>query len=801
MAELFSVVAPAYWAKGLPVIPLKVREKRPFFDHWQQWSDRLPTDAEQLDWLTNYKFNNIGLPLGKQSGVVIIDVDTEDTAAMDAIMSVLPKSPWVRTGRKGFALAYKFTGKGGFKITGKGVGMVVEMLSTGNQIVLPPSIHPDTGLPYTENQPLHELVDVLVPLPDDIEEKLRGALSGIIEFPERAAGKFKLTKFAAAGERDVTMTQRSGFYANAIQRGEYTVRQALDLHSVWCADYTAQTKGDPIDVEKGQRQIIQFLLSDLKRTGRILPPGWDDGLTPEQKLDFGIHIDESQEEWTCVQLTDYIFQKLEHSTSDADPERMKVVDFIVQKISKSKNLKEYEKEKVLKTLKAHSGTDVPLSAFKKEIAKLQAGPIEGANHTEIAEEVLKVYQERNGLLTFFQENFYQWTGSHWKYVEPRELTTIVAKEFGDLDAAKKAHDHKGIVETIRNLVPKGYLSNQPLEGINFANGFLTKELKLVPHQPEQGMTYALDYCYRPELAGKCPVFFKYLESSWGKHEDYEAKVQMCREAIATTIFGVTTTFQKAFLLKGVGQSGKSVLLKIIDAMLPLEAKVAIPPTKWSERFMPAQFAGKLLNIAGELDEYSRINGAVFKQLTTGESMDVERKGQNPFTMNSRCAHWFASNWLPKTRDTSHGFNRRWLILEFTEIVSDKDRIVDLAELIIDLEIEAIVAWAAEALPELFRRNAYTTCPSAERMVESMALSNSPVRRWFQEKIILVPGNVMKEKEIYQNFHGYSMSQTEIKLMSSSSFYTELKQLLMEKKLYNVKQTPEGEIYQGIGIKK
>lgn len=800
MTELFSSVAPAYWAKGLPVIPLKVMSKRPFFDHWQQWSERLPTDSEQEDWLRNYRNNNIGLPLGKQSNVVIIDVDTENPEAIDAIMSVLPKSPWVRTGSKGFALAYRFSGKGGFKITGKGVGMVVEMLSTGNQIVLPPSIHPDTEKPYTENQPLHELADVLVPLPDDIEEQLRAALSGCIEFPSKE-GKMRLTRFAASGERDVTMTKQAGFFALAIQRGDMSVKRALDAMTVWCQTYTTQTKGDPVDTAKGHRQIIQFLMSDLNRRKAILPPGWDEDLTPEEKQSLGLDVDESQEEWTCPQLTDYIYNKLENSTSDADPKRMEVVDFILKKVARSNNLNEVEKAKVLKTLRTYTGTDVSIATYHKQIKKLQEGPIAGINHTEIATEVLRVYEERNGLLTYFQEEFYQWTGAYWKKIHPRELTEVVAKEFGDLDAAKKAQDHKGIVETIRNVVDKTYIRATALEGINFANGFLTKELKLVPHQPEQGMTYALDYCYRPELAGKCPLFFHFLQSSWGDDEDYESKRQMVREAMAATIFGVTTMFQQAFLLKGVGQSGKSVLLNIVDKMVPDSAKCASPPNEWDGEYTTAQFSTALLNIAGELDEHARINGAVFKKMVTGDAFTGRHIYGAPFNFHPKCAHWFASNYLPKSRDTSHGFNRRWMILEFTKIVPPEKRVADLADLIISEEIEAIVAWAAESLPELLRRGSYTTCASAEKMVNAMALANSIVRQWFNEKVIEVPNGTLAQKDIYNNFFGYNMVNLGTKVMPQPNFYTEFKQLLMEKQIYNVKQGPEGEIYLNLGLKK
>jgi hypothetical protein len=55
--------------------------------------------------------------------------------------------------------------------------MICELLGLGNQLVLPPSIHPDTGKPYVSNTNLWEVLDELQELPQDIEAQLRRALT------------------------------------------------------------------------------------------------------------------------------------------------------------------------------------------------------------------------------------------------------------------------------------------------------------------------------------------------------------------------------------------------------------------------------------------------------------------------------------------------------------------------------------------------------------------------------------------------------------------------------------------------
>ena len=55
-----------------------------------------------------YGDHNMGLPLGPQSGLVAVDIDTDDEKVIAAILAVLPKSPWQRVGKKGMVLIYRW---------------------------------------------------------------------------------------------------------------------------------------------------------------------------------------------------------------------------------------------------------------------------------------------------------------------------------------------------------------------------------------------------------------------------------------------------------------------------------------------------------------------------------------------------------------------------------------------------------------------------------------------------------------------------------------------------------------------
>jgi hypothetical protein len=141
---------------------------------------------------------------------------------------------------------------------------------------------------------------------------------------------------------------------------------------------------------------------------------------------------------------------------------------------------------------------------------------------------------------------------------------------------------------------------------------------------------------------------------------------------------------------------------------------------------------KLLNICGELSENRHIDGQSFKDIVDGTERTGEVKRRQPFRFKPKAAHWFASNHLPKTRDTSEGFTRRWLILSFNRPVKEGHKLIrDLGQKIVAAEQEAIIAWACQAMPRLLRHNNYTMPASHFEHLEALTESSNPLRFFLQ----------------------------------------------------------------------
>lgn len=798
--RIFETVAPAYFKRGLSVLPLERKSKKPAAD-WRMYinAEFIPDNVQAL-WTSMYPEGNIGLIMGPPSGVMCIDVDIEDERVHKALEAVLPKSPWKRVGQKGFMWAYKWNDKvPSTFIKDKNNKNLIEVKAKGTQIVIPPSIHPDTLKPYVANCELLDVIDQLPELPFDVVDRIRAAIAPYVELGSKTA-KFNSLEFIPTGARDNKLTQFAGQLSYSVFRENTALKLAINTMVSWCENMVAKNGADNISPEKGVAKLVEFIQKDLGR-GKLLPPGWDDDLSDEVKKQLGLDIHEDQQEWTVVQFKKYLTEQYNNVEFSDETEKYKIMYKVLSKLAVSTSLDSLQLNMICKDLKDLSGLKVTEAAIKKQVMEMRRGPVQGNSHTEIARVVIEKFEESMGKLALDGDVLHSWNGSHWEEVSETEIRRIIQCEFGDLLMSKKYSDHTQIVKVIKDQVPH-YLTAQPTEGVNFDNGFLTKSLELIPHQPEYGMKYTLPYQYKPGISHQCPKFLDYLHFSWGHHKDYEDKLLALKEAICATFFGISTSFQRVFLLYSQdGGTGKSVLMDIISNLVPENTRCALSPEKWNDKFSPATFHGKLLNQAGELHEFLNIEGKIFKQVVDGSPITASYKHRDEFTFRVKCAHWFSSNYLPKTKDTSSGFNRRWLFFTFDRKVPENEKILDLGYIIASEEIEAIVAWATEAMPKLMERQNFTLPKSHLEFSREMELQNSTIRQFVERAISFKKGVENSEESLYKDYYTFVVGVIRDRPVNKQKFAMEIRSALMEVGLLNFDDSKGVRNYLDIKVEK
>jgi Bifunctional DNA primase/polymerase, N-terminal len=140
-APLLLRAALAYAGRGVPVFPCEPGGKRPLTrnGHWDATTDRRAIER----WWRRQPSANIGLPTGKESGIVVLDVDAdggpESLAKLEREGAPVPKTARTRTGGGGFHLFFRYPGITEIRNSAGLLGPGLDVRGEGGYVVVPPS--------------------------------------------------------------------------------------------------------------------------------------------------------------------------------------------------------------------------------------------------------------------------------------------------------------------------------------------------------------------------------------------------------------------------------------------------------------------------------------------------------------------------------------------------------------------------------------------------------------------------------------------------------------------------------------
>jgi len=192
---------------------------------------------------------------------------------------------------------------------------------------------------------------------------------------------------------------------------------------------------------------------------------------------------------------------------------------------------------------------------------------------------------------------------------------------------------------------------------------------------------------------------------------------------------------KAFILTGSGSNGKSTFLDMIKHFLGQENYSSLALEELGQRFKTAEIFGKLANLGDDISNQYIDNNAIFKKLVTGETVNVERKGHDPFDFNNYAKLLFSANQLPRINDTTDGLMRRLVIIPFNAKFSSTDADYDpfiKDKLLTDSAMRYLLRVGLEGLKRVLQRKGFTNPESVQRELLEYERMNNPILAFADE---------------------------------------------------------------------
>jgi len=193
--------------------------------------------------------------------------------------------------------------------------------------------------------------------------------------------------------------------------------------------------------------------------------------------------------------------------------------------------------------------------------------------------------------------------------------------------------------------------------------------------------------------------------------------------------------RKCFILIGDGQNGKSTFIDMLKKFLGEENYSSLALEELGHRFKTAEVFGKLANLGDDISSQYIDNNAVFKKLVTGETVNVERKGKDPFEFRSYAKMIFAANTLPRINDTSDGLISRLIIIPFNAKFSPDDPDFDpfiKDKLLTESAMQYLLRLGLHGLKRILNQKQFTMPDVVKRELRQYEVYNNPVMAWLEE---------------------------------------------------------------------
>lgn len=316
--------------------------------------------------------------------------------------------------------------------------------------------------------------------------------------------------------------------------------------------------------------------------------------------------------------------------------------------------------------------------------------------------------------------------------------------------------------------------------IAFTNGLYNiKDGSFRDFTPDVVITNKIPWPYNPA------AYSELLDHTLGRLACNDPEVRALLEEMVGYCLYRRNELGKAFILIGDKSNGKSTFLHVVKNMLGDSNIASLDLKELGDRFKTAELFGKLANIGDDIGDEFIANASVFKKLVTGDRVNVERKGQDPFEFNNYAKFLFSANNIPRMKDKTGAVQRRLVIVPFDAKFTPNDpdfRPFIKDELCEQDSMEYLIVLGLKALKSVLGKAQFTTSKRVQGQLDEYEQNNNPIIGFIQEVgldgIVNEATNTVyrryKEYCIANNFQALSAIEFSRQICKRCGFVTDAK---------------------------
>lgn len=305
--------------------------------------------------------------------------------------------------------------------------------------------------------------------------------------------------------------------------------------------------------------------------------------------------------------------------------------------------------------------------------------------------------------------------------------------------------------------------------VAFRNGIYDiDEDRMLPLSPDIVVTNPIPHCY---IAG---AYDKFGDGFLDRLSCEDAQIRQILEEAIGYPFLRKNELRKSFLLYGGKSNGKSTFLDIIHTILGDDNIVSMDLRELGERFKTSQFFEVLANIGDDIADDFINDLAIFKKLVSGDRLNAERKGQDPFDFAPYAKLFFSANTLPRLKDRTGSVIDRMIIIPFeAEFGADKPDYDPFIKYKLRKEetIEYFISLGIKGLRRVLMNNSFTRSGKVDSCLRAYDAENNNVLGWIDVTAPDIENHTVME--VYQRYREFCQ-MSNILPMSAGEFSKQMR---------------------------
>ena len=397
------------------------------------------------------------------------------------------------------------------------------------------------------------------------------------------------------------------------------------------------------------------------------------------------------------------------------------------------------------------GNDYDVTEDMKETLQEMCNPY---MNVEALYKKIPFFYDVNGLYWFWNK-----INKNWELKDDVDIINLIGKTFKNIQRLTTSQLINEYLKCIQ-LIGRQNIPKEPKKTwVQFKDKiFDITSGKSFESTPEYFFTNPLPYS--PAETSDCKMIDK-LFDDWNPKQK-----QLMYEIIAYCCL-MDYPLHFIFMLSGIGSNGKSKYQKLLRRFINEQKNCCSVDLDIlvDNRFESAKLYRKLICLMGETNFGVMNKTNRLKALTGQDLVGIEFKNKQPFDTVNYAKIIIASNSLPTTDDTTDGFFRRWLIIDFPNRFPEQECPIDKLP---DSEFEKLAKKCIEILPDLLKKSRFTNQGTIEERKKKYIMVSNPISEFLKNVCVTDVNRFVRYSELYTAYI-YFLDKHKKRVISKKAF--------------------------------